>query len=119
MTRPAEDVKFPPFEIRNVRLDELARSIAFLSQGALTVEVADQMGYGKIWRIGTPEAPTFKMRAVAVPHLFADAARVQALVESAQRTDRLRLELVRPLASLAFRRRCHRAPRCELCLGAY
>jgi hypothetical protein len=100
MTKSAEDVFLPPFEILNVRLTEVAQSIAFLSQGALTVEVVDQFetAAGNIWRIGTPtatEASTVRMRAVAAPYLFTGKDTVTRLLKAADRIEQERLEYAR------------------------
>lgn len=100
MTKSAENVMLPPFEILNVRLTEMAQSIAFLSQGALTVEVVDQFAVsaGNIWRIGTPtaeEASTVRMRAVTAPYLFAGTDTLRSLLEAADKIERERLEYAR------------------------
>ncbi len=100
MTESAKNVMLPPFEILNVRLTEVAQSIAFLSQGALTVEVVDQFAVsaGNIWRIGTPtaaEASTVRMRAVAAPYLFTGKDTVKRLLEAADKIERERLEYAR------------------------
>jgi hypothetical protein len=98
MTESARNMRLPPFEILNVRLTEVARSIAFLSQGALTVEVVDQSAVpaGNIWRIGTPtaaETSTVRMRAVATPYLFGGGtATLKRLLEAADKIERERLE---------------------------
>ncbi len=119
----AENVDLPRFEIRDVLLPELARSIAFLSQGVLTVEVVDQSSLihhshqvagnedeaaeiikkiieakngGNIWRItaSSTEAPTVKMRAVAAPHLFPGTGNITRLVKAAETLEQERLKLV-------------------------
>ncbi len=98
MTKSAENVGLPPFEILNVNLTEMARSIAFLSQGALTVEVVDQFAFivpkpvlaGNLWRIGTPTADaasTVRIRAVAAPYLFTGKETIQLLVKAAETID--------------------------------
>ena len=97
ITEMAERVRLPGFEVRNVRLAELARSVEFLSQGALTVEVAEgnASGEGNTWRIGTRSAAdtaAVKMRAVAAPHVFASAKSVENLLRSAASMDRHRIE---------------------------
>jgi hypothetical protein len=78
----------------------MAQSIAFLSQGALTVEVVDQFAVsaGNIWRIGTPtaaEASTVRMRAVAAPYLFGDTDTLKRLLEAAEKIERERLKYTR------------------------
>ena len=78
ITASAERVDLPAFQMRDMSLTELARSIAFLSQGALTVEVVERNASlpGNIWRVARPSlealSHTVKMRAVAAPHLFAN-----------------------------------------------
>lgn len=77
ITPSAEAVRLPAFEVRDMALSELARSIAFLSQGALVVEtvVGTPGESGNIWRVagaaGGTVSQAVKMRAVAAPHLFA------------------------------------------------
>ncbi|WP_147263371.1 hypothetical protein [Roseimicrobium gellanilyticum] len=83
----AEQQVLPGFEVRNVRLSELARTIEFLSEGRLMVEMVEKDAEmpGNIWRISgnRPTSATkgeVKMRAVATPHLFADE-KVAAKIE--------------------------------------
>ncbi len=77
ITSSAERVELPAFQMRDMTLPELARSIAFLSQGALSVEVVERNVDlpGNIWRVARPSMETLsrnvKMRAVAAPRLFA------------------------------------------------
>ena len=103
MTESAERPILPPFELHNARLVDIARSIAFLSEGALTVEVRerDATTPGNIWRIGTPSSssPPFAvgMRAVAAPHLFADHDNVQRLLKEAEQIENDRIDLTRSL----------------------
>ena len=91
-TASAERVDLPAFQMRDMSLSELGRSIAFLSQGALTVEVVERNGSlpGNIWRVGrtSPEAlsSTIKMRAVAAPHLFANHDMLKRFLDDAKRT---------------------------------
>jgi hypothetical protein len=105
VTESAERVRLPAFEIRNVRLTELAQSIAFLTEGELTVEVVDQVaaGAGNIWRIGRPssgEAQAVKMRAVAAPHLFADQAMVKKVMEGAKEIEREKIQYAHDRSSM-------------------
>jgi hypothetical protein len=92
ITPSAERVELPAFQMRDMTLPELARSIAFLSQGALTVEVVERNADlpGNIWRVGrtSPEAlsSTLKMRAVAAPHLFANPDLLKRFLDDAKRT---------------------------------
>lgn len=92
ITASAERVELPGFQMRDMSLTELARSIAFLSQGALTVEVVERSAAmpGNIWRVGrtSPEAlsNTIKMRAVAAPHLFAHQDMLKRFLDEARRT---------------------------------
>lgn len=78
LSASAERQQLPAFEVRNVLLSELARTIEFLSEGHLRVEVVekDDNMPGNIWRIASNSpastAKGVKMRAVATPHLFAD-----------------------------------------------
>jgi hypothetical protein len=92
VTASAERVELPAFQMRDMTLPELARSIAFLSQGALTVEVVERNADlpGNIWRVGrtSPEAlsSTIKMRAAAAPHLFANHDLLKRFLDDAKRT---------------------------------
>jgi malonyl CoA-acyl carrier protein transacylase len=97
ITSSAELVELPAFQMRDMTLPELARSIAFLSQGALTVEVVERNDSlpGNIWRVARPSKEALshavKMRAVAAPRLFANEdtlARFLKDAETAQRTMR-------------------------------
>ena len=53
ITSTAEGVNLRAFQMRDMTLTELARSVAFLSQGALTVEVVERSAGlpGNIWRV--------------------------------------------------------------------
>lgn len=90
----AERVELPAFQMRDMSLTELARSIAFLSQGALTVEVVrgNVGGPGNIWRVARPSqealSQKLKMRAVAAPNLFANEATVSRFLEQAEGVQR-------------------------------
>jgi len=94
ITASAERVDLPAFQMRDMSLTELARSIAFLSQGALTAEVVERNASlpGNIWRVARPSwetlSHTVKMRAVAAPRLFANddtLSRFLKEVETVQR----------------------------------
>jgi hypothetical protein len=90
VTSSAEGVNLRAFQIRDMKLTELARSVAFLSQGALTVEVVERNVDvpGNIWRIARPSQESFsqklKMRAVAAPHLFANTETLGRFLEGAE-----------------------------------
>ena len=94
ITAAAEGVNLRPFQVRDMKLTELARSIAFLSQGALSVEVVEHnVGVpGHIWRVGRPTqeslAQKVKMRAVAAPHLFANHETLSRFLEEAEKVQR-------------------------------
>jgi hypothetical protein len=97
ITAAAEQVWLTGFEVRQVRLAELARSVEFLSEGVLAVEVVgqDSSTEGNLWRIGTRssnENPSVKMRAVAAPHIFANKESIDKLIESAKEMEMLRLK---------------------------
>lgn len=89
VTPSAEDVNLRGFQMRDMTLPELARSIAFLSQGALTVEVVERNAGmpGNIWRIARPSqealSQKIKMRAVAAPRLFANKEDLSRFIEEA------------------------------------
>lgn len=90
-------MRMPAFELRNVRLAEIARTIEFLGEGNLQVEVAENAGSGDLWRIGrknTDEASTtIKMRSVAAPHLFADEKALADIQDVANDVEMKRLEI--------------------------
>ena len=95
----AQGIELPGFELRNVRLAEIGRTMEFLSEGRLRVEVVekDNPASGNIWRIGCRNAAEaaipIKMRSVAAPHLFADEKQLKEVLEAAaEAVDRRRLE---------------------------
>ena len=94
ITSSAELVELPAFQMRDMTLPELARSIAFLSQGALTVEVVERnVGVpGNIWRVARPSQEALsqkvKMRAVAAPHLFANEDTLSRFLKEAEEVQR-------------------------------
>lgn len=90
------------FEVRDVRLKELGRTIEFLSDSKLIVEVVeseDGVG-GNIWRIGSRLANTpaslfkLQMRSVAAPHLFRDPAKAERVAKDAQDVEAGRLKRI-------------------------
>ena len=80
----------PGFELRNVRLEEIGRTIEFLSEGRLSVEVVESQDdtSGNIWRIGrnhsAEAAGSVKMRAVAAPNLFANEKALAEIRDAAE-----------------------------------
>ena len=86
----AEGVNLRAFQMRDMTLTELARSVAFLSQGALTVEVVERSAGlpGNIWRVARPSQEVLsqkvKMRAVAAPRLFANDDTLSRFLEEVQ-----------------------------------
>jgi len=96
----AEQVELPFFEIRNVRLSELARTIEFLSEGRLSVEVVEKDADmpGNVWRIAAKSSPApaaaVKMRSVAAPHLFADEKKLDRVQRDAEEMEKMRLGIV-------------------------
>ena len=89
-----------PFEIRDVTLNELGKTIEFLSDGWLSVDVVEGGGTttGNIWRIGRKSSPTttgplkIKTRSVAAPQLFADKQKIERLIKDAEMLENLRIE---------------------------
>ncbi len=81
------------FELRNVRLAEIGRTVEFLTKGKYRVEIVDNGPAGNIWRIGlaNPAAlvASVKMRSVAAPRLFSDE---KALAEIQEAAERMRME---------------------------
>jgi len=79
----------PEFTVRNVRLGEVAKSLGFVTEGKLVVEMVDQMSGGdaNIWRVKLADQTAtdqLKTRACAVPNLLAGSKardRVEAIVE--------------------------------------
>lgn len=104
----ARDMRLDPFEIRDVTLKELGRTIEFLSDGVLTVEVVEdeQATRGNIWRIGTKQAAgasgavAVKMRSIAAPHLFHDENKLDRLVQDVEKLEQLRISTMRRTASV-------------------
>lgn len=107
----AENVRLPSFELRDVQLSELARTIEFLSEGRLSVEVVQKdtmrmvplpgnapYDQGYIWRIAAKRSPAaaapVKMRSVAAPHLFSDEKKLERVQKDAQDMEKMRLGIV-------------------------
>lgn len=90
-------MRMPAFELRNVRLAEIARTIEFLGEGNLRVEVSENPGSGNVWLIGrknTAEAAaTVRMRSVPAPHLFADEKALGEIVVAAEDMEMQRLRI--------------------------
>src|SRR5260221_9205271 len=99
LSASAESAHLSAFEIRNVRLTELARTIEFLSDGRLSVEVVEKDGDtpGNVWRIAGKNpavaAAATKMRSVAAPHLFADEKKLDRFHADADEMERQRYSL--------------------------
>ncbi len=91
------ETRLPEFEIRNVRLAEIGRTIEFLSDGQVRVEVVEKDADmpGNIWRIGRKNpaeaAASTKMRSVAAPRLFADEKKLKEFLNEASEMDEQRL----------------------------
>lgn len=87
--------RLPAFELRSVRAEEVARTIEFLSEGFLSVEVVQNAGPRTLWLVGRKEiaegAAAAKMRSVAAPHLFADQASLGEVLEAVEGLERERL----------------------------
>ena len=74
----ADEVHIPKFSVVNVQLKEVAKSIEFVAESKITVELveAPQWGDANIWRIKPVDRVTseqIKTRACAVPSLLAGA----------------------------------------------
>lgn len=88
------------FEIRDARLKELAKTIEFLTDGKLIVEVTEDSATANIWRIGSRLAMTpptlfqLKMRSVAAPHLFRDKEKAVKVKKDAEDLEQFRLKRV-------------------------
>jgi hypothetical protein len=83
----AGEIYVPDFTIKNVRLKEIAKSVEFVAEGKLTVEVVEEGEASdvNIWRIKLAEAPNpIRTKACPVPHLLGSpngVARLQNLAE--------------------------------------
>lgn len=72
----ADNLRLPDFSVQRVRLSEIGRSLEFVAEGQLMVEVVERSatsGDANIWRVrvGAPrEANAFRTRACALPRLF-------------------------------------------------
>ena len=64
----ARHFRLDPFEVRDVLLNELGRTIEFLSDGRLTVEVVerDKGAVGNFWRIGSKSVSTAAVTACSI-----------------------------------------------------
>jgi hypothetical protein len=80
----------PEFQIRRVTLPELARSIVFLSKGALTIEVVEKSAAmpGNIWRVAKAShkdlSGSIRLRAVAAPHIFSHPDKIEQFLADAR-----------------------------------
>lgn len=89
------------FEIRDVRLNELGKTIEFLSDGKLLVEISERDGGApsNTWRIGSRLATTpatlfqLKMRSVAAPCLFG-SDKAKSVQNAAADLEALRLKRI-------------------------
>ena len=92
---PLEGTVLPSFELRNVRVAEIGRTLEFLSEGLLRVEVVENGNSGNIWRIGrknpSEALASVKMRAVATPNLFANLAALEEVLKDAREMELMRL----------------------------
>lgn len=90
-------MELPEFEIRNVLPEEIGRTIEFLSEGQVRVEVDPTVLEGRFWRIGrvnTAEAAaTVKMRSVAAPSLFADEKALAGILEASRMMEMQRIKM--------------------------
>lgn len=99
ITASALHEDLPAFQMRDMTLPELARSIAFLSQGTLTVEVVERNDSlpGNIWRVARPSKEALshavKIRAVAAPRLFANEDTLARFLKDAETAQRKMREI--------------------------
>jgi hypothetical protein len=88
------------FILRDVRLEELANTISFLSDGSLeiTVSTGDAASAHNTWFINskrsTAQSPSLKMHAVAAPHLFGDDKEVDRMMQTAAAMEDRRIHLI-------------------------
>jgi hypothetical protein len=74
----ADEVYVPDFTVRNVRLKEVAKSVEFVTEGKLVVEMVEQLEAGdvNIWRVKLADRTSgsqLKTKACALPHLLVGA----------------------------------------------
>ena len=90
-------VQLPIFELRNLRPSELGRTIEFLGEGQLRVEVTENADSGTLWLIGPKNpaeaAATVKMRSVAAPNLFANERALADILMATEDLERRRLDM--------------------------
>lgn len=95
---PGKSVDLPAFQLRDMTLTELARSIAFLSQGTIVVEVVERNERmpGNIWRVAHPSvaalSQSIKMRAVSAPRLFATGETLERFIAEVKLAQRKMFE---------------------------
>jgi hypothetical protein len=80
-----------------VRITEIGRTIEFLAEGQLRVEVTENAGSGNLWLIGprnpTEAAASVKMRSVAAPNLFANEKALADVQMAAEDMEKRRLDM--------------------------
>lgn len=98
VSESVERLELPGFDLRNARLTEIGRTIEFLSDGQLRVEIAENAGSGNIWRIGpvqkSSQAAAAKMRSVAAPNLFSSKEALDEIQNAAEEMERMRLNMI-------------------------
>lgn len=98
MNIPDRSVELPAFQLRDMTLPELGRSIAFLSRGAVTVEVVErnETQPGNIWRVARHSlenlSQSIKMRAVPAPRIFANESSLERFLVDVEMVQRRMLE---------------------------
>jgi hypothetical protein len=110
VTEGAQTLPVPAFEVRNMRLKELADSIKFLGEGALSVEVVEDSP-ANLWRIGSAAADgktaELKMRAVAAPNIFAIDGRLDRVLDDAAISEHKRTQTIALTATTRGELRYH------------
>ena len=85
------------FELRNVRVAEIGRTVEFLTKGEYKVEIVDGPS-GHIWRIGPVNksalASSTKMRTVAAPSLFSSEKELTEILKAADEMRHIRFEML-------------------------
>lgn len=93
----AGDVKrvyIPRFKIKDARLSEVAKSIEFVTEGRLSIEVVEkkERHQGNLWRVKLADAASpsqVKTRACALPALFSGSnpkGRIEEIAQQVYRT---------------------------------
>ncbi len=98
----ADEIYVPDFTVRNVRLKEVAKSIEFVTEGKLVVEMVEQFEAGdvNIWRVKLADRTSvsqLKTKACAVPHLLVGSKEKKRVWDIIEQVDRALAEAAQDL----------------------